>query len=286
MLKTCTVKLKGGLGNQMFQYAFIRALSLMHNCEAFIDKSFYETDINKLKKGVTRHSFQLDNFNLTIGEITKEDYKKYLFNIPLFNQVYEKRNAAGVFDKNLIKQRNGNKMYIGYFQTEKYFKDYRNEILKDFELRVEMNEQNKEMLQDIKSTNSVSLHVRRGDYVNLQTIHGLCTLEYYQNAIDYIASKLKEPHFYLFSDDIPWVKENLKIDYPCNAVDINSGDNGFFDLELMKNCKHNIIANSSFSWWGAWLNDNPNKIVISPQKWFASSKLHTDDTICKDWIKI
>ena len=123
-MKSCTVKIKGGLGNQMFQYAFIKALSLMHNCEGSIDTSFYETDINKLKQGITRHSFQLNNFNLSLGKITEEEIKKCHFNIPLFNKVYEKRNYAGVFDKNLIKKRNGAKLYIGYFQTEKYFKEY------------------------------------------------------------------------------------------------------------------------------------------------------------------
>lgn len=285
-MKTCTVKIKGGLGNQMFQYAFIKALSLKHNCKALIDMTFYETDINNLNEKITRHSYQLDNFNISLNKITPDEIKKYHFNIPLINRIYEVWRCGGKYDKCLTKERIGNKMYIGYFQSEKYFKDYREEILKDFTLKTELTEDNKKMLERITGTNSVSLHIRRGDYVNLSNIYGVCTLEYYKKAIEYISSKVSEPHFYLFSDDIAWVKENFKINYPCTIVDINTEENGYYDLELMKNCKHNIIANSSFSWWGAWLNDNTNKIVISPQKWVATTKINAQDTICENWIRL
>ena len=142
------------------------------------------------------------------------------------------------------------------------------------------------MLAQIDKVNAVSLHVRRGDYLLAKnmSVLGVCGLDYYKKAIEYVAKNVKNPYFFLFSDDIPWVEENLKINYPYEIVDINNGKNSFYDLWLMKNCKHNIIANSSFSWWGAWLNENPNKIVVAPKKWMNTIK---KVEVCpKDWIRI
>ena len=140
------------------------------------------------------------------------------------------------------------------------------------------------ILDLIHETNSVSLHVRRGDYVKLQHIHGLCDLDYYAHAIRFITEHLTNPHFFIFSDDIQWVTNNLKIGFSHTFVDINHGHDSAWDMWLMANCKHNIIANSSFSWWGAWLNQNPNKIVVAPAQWFADGQ--QTDIISDDWTKI
>ena len=281
-MKKYFVKIKGGLGNQMFQYAFIKALSLLNSCDGLIDLSFYEKEINELDKKISKHTFQLDNFNISLNKINK---RPFLILIPFLNTIYEFKPAT-VFDINLIKKRRSNKYYIGYFQNESYFKEFRSEILKEFTLKTKLNEHNTEMLQQIKQTNSVSVHVRRGDYLNLENIFSSCSLDYYQKSIEYIVSKIKNPHFYLFSNDIEWVTKNLRIDYPFTIVDINDADTGYYDLELMKNCKHNIIANSSFSWWGAWLNENPNKIVVTPKEWYVNKKYGTSDINCVEWVKI
>jgi hypothetical protein len=134
--------------------------------------------------------------------------------------------------------------------------------------------------------NAISLHVRRGDYANnpkTKATHGLCSLDYYQASVRQMAQKVARPHFFIFSDDMEWVQGNLKIDFPCVFVEHNRGAESYNDMRLMSLCKHHIIANSSFSWWGAWLNPNMEKIVIAPRKWFASQTA-VPDLFPAGWI--
>ena len=298
MDKKAIVKLNGGLGNQMFQYAFAYATSRRFHLETFFDFSFFE-DV-KLVDSVTNRDFELHSFNIECKEVSKEDLKKVIFSkkqsklkiflwkklnvnafIPSGNNYIQK--DAYEFDNMLLKVPFA--YYNGYFQNEKYFKDYRSELVECFSLKDELDEKNKKAFEEIKNTNSVSLHVRRGDYVNLESakkIHGICLLDYYEKAIGHICKNVQDPHFYIFSDDIEWVKENIKIDAPVKIIDFNL-QKGWLDLNLMKNCKHNIIANSSFSWWGAWLNQNEEKIVVCPKKW---TKLAFKNSLAlKEWIK-
>lgn len=147
--------------------------------------------------------------------------------------------------------------------------------------------ENKIISDEIRKTNSVSLHIRRGDYITSKItnkFHGTCCLGYYKKAMKLINKKVKNPKYFVFSDDIYWVKKNLEIK---NAfyVDDNVGDKSYIDMQLMSMCKHNIIANSSFSWWAAWLNNNPNKIVIAPKKWFNDPGMDTTDLISEEWIR-
>jgi len=136
------------------------------------------------------------------------------------------------------------------------------------------------------NTNSVSIHFRRGDYVTnplTSQHHGVCSNKYYQDAISLLKSKISQPHFFLFSDEPEWLKTNVSLQEPFRIIDNNPG---YVDLYLMSNCKHNIIANSSFSWWGAWLNNNPDKIVIAPHKWFNEPGINTYDLIPETWIRL
>ncbi len=294
------VKLMGGLGNQMFQYAFSKALQNKFKEPILLDLSWFE-DVKK-SKDTTHRPYDLDVFNLDASFATPKQVKKCMNEKeskiakffrklrkrpnPQSNKVVEKN--AIEFDEQLLEYKK-DAYYIGYYQSEKYFEDIRELLLKEFSPKEALDSKNQDMLDKINSHNSVSLHVRRGDYVtnpNANAFHGTCSLDYYKNAIEYISSKVKNPHFYLFSDDINWVIENLKIDYPFTIVDINNERAAYLDMELMKHCKHNIIANSSFSWWGAWLNENPDKIVIAPQKWFNNPDTNTDDLLLEDWIKI
>ena len=140
----------------------------------------------------------------------------------------------------------------------------------------------------IKSTNAVSIHFRRGDYVDqpeTNKTHGTCTKEYYQKAVDLMASRIVNPHFFLFSDEPEWIKENFSTAIPSTHV---AGYPGFIDMYLMGLCRHNIIANSSFSWWGAWLNINPDKIVIAPTQWFAIDEINNKavDLVPSNWIRL
>jgi hypothetical protein len=133
------------------------------------------------------------------------------------------------------------------------------------------------------------MHIRRGDYVSLKIsneLHGVLPLEYYYNAIELIKKQNPNITVFVFSDDIPWVKENLKLKDKCVYVDFNSGENSVFDMFLMSLCKHNIIANSSFSWWGAWLNQNKNKIIVAPENWFAKKEMLNNDLIPDAWRKL
>jgi hypothetical protein len=171
---------------------------------------------------------------------------------------------------------------IGYFQSEKYFINYRKEILELFNIDNESKKFINEKYSKILNLDNCSLHVRRGDFINLQNYHVLQTVDYYKKSIEIMGN---DKFYVIFSDDIKWCKENLN--FIKNKIFI-SGNHDYIDLYLMSLCKNNIMANSTFSWWGAWMNNNPNKKVIIPSKWFGNSNSHlnTVDLYCNDWIKI
>ena len=177
----------------------------------------------------------------------------------------------------------------GYWQSELYFKDIRNEIIEDFLIKAPFGERATMYLADIQTSKSVSIHIRRGDYVSnthTNNIHGVCDLNYYQIAINYMISNVENPKFYIFSDDITWCK--IHFDHLDNKIFVENTNNALEDLELMKSCQHNIIANSTFSWWGAWLNQNTKKIVIAPKRWFAEEKMEANskNIVCESWVRV
>jgi len=263
------VKIIGGLGNQMFQYALGKYLAIKHNTNLILDLSGYES--YKVWK------FELDNLNV--------HYENNLFDRTTFQYIQEKYFH---FDPDMLNLPD-NVNLDGYWQSEKYFKDIEEILRKDFSVTSPINEANQRLLDLINSTNSVSLHIRRGDYItnpSANAFHGTCSLDYYNKSIKHLIERVNNPHFFLFSDDPEWVKENILINEPVTVVDINTINNGCDDLRLMMSCKHNIIANSSFSWWGAWLNNNPQKIVIAPEKWFLSPVHNTKDVMPQGWIKL
>jgi hypothetical protein len=177
----------------------------------------------------------------------------------------------------------------GYWQSEKYFSDISDIIRREFTVKKEPAGLNRQILAKIDSVNAVSLHIRRCDYVTnavaLKTL-GALSLDYYFNALNIIIKQIKNPHVFVFSDNMQWAKENLKKSFPIYFLDYNDKDADFEDMRLMSRCKHNIIANSSFSWWGAWLNKNPDKIVIAPEKWFSEYDGNTLDLIPNKWLRI
>lgn len=295
------VKVIGGLGNQMFQYAFAHSISKKFNVPITLDLSWFESV--KTREDVTKRVFELDDFNVDYLVATPDEVEeftslkklskveRFLWNVFKLKK-YEQRSKkaalrnAYCFYKEVFNDPNYC-YYDGFFQNEKYFENVRSELTEVFSLKNPIDEKNQEVLNKIIETNSVSLHVRRGDYVTLESankFHGLCSLEYYKKAINYIAKKVENPHLFLFSDDIDWVIQNLKIEYPFTVVDFNQ-NKGFLDMNLMKKCKHNIIANSSFSWWGAWLNENPDKIVIAPKQWNIQQPKKCN-IIPKKWVRL
>ncbi len=280
------ISLDGRMANQMFQWALARAFEQKYNKLPIIDDSTETVKLNHFKmasslktveKSLLYKICKMIPFHNLRNKLTKMNFKISVVNEEL-----------GKFCENILETQAPANLK-GFFQNEKYFINVREQLLKDFELNENLDKQNLEMLEKIKNTESVAVHFRRGDYTKarIANVFGCCGKNYYKNAIKIIAEKLnKKPTLFIFSDDINWVRNNIKFDYETVFVDINSGKKGYFDLELMKNCKHNIIANSSFSWWSAWLNENPDKIVVAPEPWICTRTIENDfETVPENWIK-
>jgi len=183
----------------------------------------------------------------------------------------------------------GNLLLEGYWQSEKYFADISDLIREEFTLHRPLDPKNAALAELIGSVNSVSIHVRRGDYVtnpHTHQVHGVCPLDYYERAIRVVAERAPHPHLFVFSDDPEWTKGHLRFPFPTVYVEGNEGEKQCEDLRLMNLCRHNIIANSSFSWWGAWLNRNPGKTVVAPAKWFKSGGMDTRDLLPETWLTL
>lgn len=286
------VKLKGGLGNQMFQYALGRRISLINKVALKLDIEWFENVGND-----TSREYELKHLKIYEQFASKEEIKRLYKETGLirnfrrlipFNRRSYINERTSSFDPAIINLRDN--VYLdGVWANEKYFLDIKELIREEFELRNQSNEVNLKMTEQIGSVNSVAVHIRRGDYVSnpiANRYHGLCSIEYYLHAVSEIAKKLKDPHFFLFSDDPQWVKDNLRIAYPIVYVDHNGPEQGHEDLKLMKICKHNIIANSSFSWWGAWLNSNLDKIIYAPSRWSNNRPGNNNDCVPQAWISL
>lgn len=282
----------GGLGNQMFQYAAGRAVSLEHREELLLDTSGFAN--YELHQG-----FELQRiFSCPITIASEMDLKKILC---YRNKTIIRRlcSALKLCTNNFIVEPHfhywagihkisKNSYLTGYWQSEKYFSHIAETIRTDFTFSIPLSEKNAKLAKQISQVNAVSLHVRRGDYAfNPKTAatHGLCSLDYYQAAIQLMAERVQQPYFYIFSDDTAWVKDNLMINFPHQFVDHNSGLESYNDMHLMSLCQHHIIANSSFSWWGAWLNTNVEKIVVAPQKWF-DNQTNVSDLLPQTWVRL
>ncbi len=280
-------RIKGGLGNQMFQYAAAKALALHNNTQTKLDISEYSTD--------QLRNFDLSKLNVDISVATESEIKSLKANnsidrvisrlTPLNKRRFYKEPFFH-FDNNFFKL--GHNIYIqGYFQSEKYFNPIEKIIRKEYTLKDSIKFKVEKLSHELQYVNSVSIHIRKGDYKNKETqnVHGILPLLYYHEAIRKISHLVDHPKFYIFTDDKRWVEENFKVPN-STIVSGNFSTDHFEDLYLMTQCSHNIIANSSFSWWGAWLNANPNKHVIAPLKWFNNGPADIQDLIPETWIKI
>ncbi|MBC7490146.1 MAG: alpha-1,2-fucosyltransferase [Glaciimonas sp.] len=285
----------GGLGNQMFQYAAGRALSLERGVSLCLDISGFSS--YGLHQG-----FELQRiFNCAAGIANEADMRdilgwqssSHIRHLLLRKEMALFRRKELVVEPQFkywpgIKHVPNDCYMVGYWQSEKYFSESASQICADFTFRQSLVGQNEKLAQQINSVNAVSLHVRRGDYAtNPQTTetHGLCTLDYYRHSIQYVAERVQQPNFFIFSDDIAWVRDNLNIPHQYQYVDCNQGEESYNDMRLMSMCNHHIIANSSFSWWGAWLNPKLDKIVVAPKNWFAN-QTDASDLLPQSWVKL
>lgn len=291
------VKLQGGLSNQMFQYAAALRLAQQHGTTVRIDTGWYRN----IPAGATPRHYELHHFSIsgteasafeTIGTNGVRNTPLAQLPVALWRKVFPRYRYVGEkqfhFDETILALPD-NVCLFGYWVSEKYFTDIDALIRREFTVRNEPDAVNAALLSKIKSVNSIALHVRRGDYVQnpeVNAIHGTCGIPYYQAAVAHIAKQVNDPHFFIFSDDIEWVKHHLPLAYPVEYVTHNQGPKSYEDIRLMSCCRHNIIANSGFSWWGAWLNTHPEKIVIAPEKWFGTAPYDTRDVIPASWIKL
>ena len=277
------IEISGGLGNQMFQYVLGVELKL---------RDFYVTydDRKILVTGNQHNGFELER-------VFKIDYHRNGFWENLIVTMCRAHDKLTGKDRGMVlidkeptamnEIMSKKKIYLrGYWQNPNYWENCRGNLKDIFEFKTDyIDDRNKDIAKKIKGENSVSIHVRRGDYLwteNAEARMEICTLEYYKKAISYIYEKSGNCSLYIFSDDPKWVRANFtELDYIL--IDWNQGENSYLDMYLMSLCKHNIIANSSFSWWGAELNCNKEKIAVSPSKWYNGM---SSDLIMNDWIKI
>lgn len=289
------VKLMGGLGNQMFQYAAARSLALRHNVPLKLDLSFLESS----QVGNTPRQFALECF--AISATKASHYEVMLMsargeNRPksIFFSAIQKILCCSQYSERFFHFDPEvlclpDKVYLeGYWQSERYFVEHAELIRREFTVKHPLLGRNIEFADEIASVNAISLHVRRGDYVTDTTtnaVHGVCAPDYYRKAAEMVARGVENPRFFLFSDDPGWAADNLKLSHPVVCIGHNI-DAPHEDLRLMSLCKHHIIANSSFSWWGAWLSGNPDKIVIAPKRWFNNPAINTDDLTPARWYRI
>jgi hypothetical protein len=272
-------RLAGGLGNQMFQYAFARALSIKYNTNLKIDLSFLKN--RNMGPNFTYRNYELDIFNVV------EDFNPTFENCIRFDEPH--LNYSKEIVDNINRQIDKDIMIDGYWQSVKYFEESKSVIKSDFTFKSLVDDSSvdkiKLMLDDIRSTNSVMLNIRRTDFLN-NDFHGVMGLDYINKSTELLESKIDNPKYFIFSDDIEWCEENIKLNNMVIVDHSYKGDRFSYYLQLMKECKNFIIPNSSFAWWSAWLSDSPNKIVIAPKKWFTNESINTSDLIPSDWIRI
>ena len=283
--KMVITKIIGGLGNQMFQYAAGRSLALHHNTDLLLDiSSFNRDDLRNFELSVFKNNFAIAKPD-KIKEITDRSFAGKVrdkFLPARFRKIY--KEPFFHYDKNFFKAA-PNAYIKGYWQSEKYFAHVGTAIRNDLAIKPELIEGVKHFGQHLITAPSVGVHIRRTDYTSAHTkqYHGIIEKDYYTKAIELMSAKQNNARFYFFSDNINWVKENFNI-AGATFVSNEITKNHIEDLYLMSQCSHNIIANSSFSWWGAWLNNNPDKIVIAPKKWFNKGPKDTYDLYPDNWI--
>lgn len=279
-------RLTGGLGNQMFQYAMGRRAAHYARTTLKLDISWF----GNIDVSDTIRSYDLDCFNIQATIATKAEIRLYRDNkiLRLYNRFrpYYKKTLIKdyhVFDPKFLNI--GKHAYVvGDWQSEDYFSDIADILRSEFTLKKPFSPSTQEYSRAIRNTSSVSLHVRRGDYISnpkYKKVYTVLDEQYYARALEYITTHISKPEVFVFSDDLTWVKKHMHFDYPVHYV----GHHEISDPEellLMSQCKHNIIANSSFSWWGAWLNPNPDTCVIAPRQWYTNQQ-STEQLIPSGW---
>lgn len=286
------VKILGGLGNQMFQYALFLALR-----ERFPDDEV-KVDLSCFRGYPLHNGYEVDGvFSLDSPKATWRDVARVAYPYPNYRcwqagkYVLPRRRTMCVeasdfaIDPSVLSAE-GDRYFDGYWQHEEYFAEYSDTIRNIFHFTNATDQRTIEVIDKVSATHSVSLHIRRGDYVNHPLFKGICTPDYYRKAIGVLQESVAPELYCIFSNDVAWCKENIDPLLPAEQriyVDWNKGAQSYVDMQIMSHCKHNVIANSSFSWWGAWLNRNPEKFVVAPRQWMNADIC---DPIPDTWTRI
>lgn len=284
------VRLKGGLGNQMFQFAFGTALSERFGLSVLYDDLWYRTTSKRYTHG---NSFAIvEGFRIDLptspGRLDRKvrfpfDRRRPWRSVASFLATFSGARLEYVADDeetaiNPVDLRRDNIYYDGYWQDPVYFSMLSETLRRAFVPRAVLSSANQEVAKLARESNSVAVHVRRGDYVTsplASSYHGFLGVLYYQKAMRKIEEEVEAPRYFVFSDDPEWARNHLPGTSRTKIIDWNNGPRSVNDIYLMSCCKHNIIANSTFSWWGAWLNPNRAKIVVAPVRWFRDPSRHT-----------
>ncbi|NYT46273.1 alpha-1,2-fucosyltransferase [Alcaligenaceae bacterium] len=287
------IRLVGGLGNQMFQYATARAISLRSDAPLLLDVSWYSGSLDRdyalspfrIKADVLPVAPSYKNWfeywqrwaSRLTGSTSRYSYGRRVFSEETFH-----------FDQAVLRLEAP--IYLnGYFQSEKYFLDIRSVITDEFTLSAPPRFDTQLMLDRIKATDAICVHVRRGDYITNPTAnayHGVCSMDYYRKGLSVVASNMTRPHCFVFSDDPAWVRDNFETELPMTLVDIHGVSEAHEDIRLMAACQSFVIANSSLSWWAAWLGNSEEKTVVAPRQWFKNSSVKSADLVPKEWIRL
>ncbi len=282
-------RLNGGLGNQMFQYAMGYRMAKERNAPFAIDASI-----------VLNHhlrSYALGDFRIAASPLSNKELvdlgalprrlPKWLAR-PLGNPLIEVLERQCPFDPAILES-GDHCLFVGYWQTEKYFAPFADDIRAQYQLKEPMTAPRRATAGLIGAGNAVSVHVRRSDYITNPAnvaFHGACSAEWYSRAMKMMAERVASPEFFVFSDDPDWARANLPRDWPAHFIAPSEDRRDCEDMKLMSLCRHHIVANSSFSWWGAWLNPSTDKQVIAPARWFNQESMDSRDLTPDSWIRL
>ena len=292
------VKLRGGLGNQLFQYAAGRCLAILNNTQLKLDLGGYIQDRPDVQRGVRIYGLANFKINASLADAADLQFltsqsarlrgERFLDKIKpyyLRRHVTEPHKNYFIFDRRLLRTSARPKIYLeGYWQSEKYFLANTDLILKEFQVKEAASGLNAQYLTQFKNEPAVAVHVRHGDNATaLAMNHGVLPLDYYSRAGEIIKTKVAAPRFYVFSDDINWAKANLRLPDALTFVDHNDDLHNYEDLRLMSACSHHIVGNSTFSWWGAWLAQHPEQIVVAPKRYYVNQDVANTDLYPPAW---
>lgn len=288
------IRLKGGMGNQLFQYAFGLSLAKKLNTSLRLDLSSL---LDRSKGNFVYRNYDLSIFNVKATFLTSPSVLEKVYRLKsslITKMVRQSINKGRHFVKEvdfhyqqeLVDQATTNSIYEGWFQSERYFDDVKGLLRKQFTFKAPLLPRSQSLFHYIQSSNSICLNVRRTDFLKVDNLN-TTNKEYFLKAAEYLAQKIENPVFFIFSDDVKWCEENIVLNHPAKIVDHKHKGIKFGNyLQLMSHCKHFIIPNSSFAWWAVWMNQYEGKMVVAPKNWFNDPSIETNDLVPKNWIRL